>query len=135
MTDEDGKEPGFYDVAKFLQENQRPPVSRSRLDRVTGRVFGFFESSEGFWLPVLAFPLVLLVPFGILFLGLKFGPIAFWSAAIGGLGLGSYVLERKLGKHIVVEDFPLLKRGLLLLPAFLVILAFFVLLFFLTGRL
>jgi len=134
MTSQEKKDPAqYYNVEKYLSEARKPsPGSMPR--RAIRRLVDAFDPLQGFWLTFATFPLMILVPFGLLFLGLQYGPAAFYPAAIAGLGLGAYLIEKKFGRHIQVEDFSLLKRTLMLAPAFLLVLAFFTLALYLAGR-
>ena len=130
----DPDKPRYYNVEKFLQE-PKPLKTQARpvYSRVLGRINDLFDPMQGYWIFVLAAPLILLGPFGLLFLGLRYGPVAFYSATAGALGLATLIIERKFGRHIIVEEYSW-KRILLVAPVGLIVLAAFLLVFYLAGR-
>lgn len=78
--------------------------------------------------------MALLLPIGLLTIGIRFGPVAFYSVLAAVASLGTYVLEKKYGAHLQVEEFSLAKRTLAVVPAFLLATGIFLLMFHLAGR-
>lgn len=78
--------------------------------------------------------MALLFPIGLLIIGLRFGPVAFYSVLAAVASIGTYVLEKKYGAHLQVEEFSLAKRTLAVVPAFLLAMGIFLLMFHLAGR-
>ena len=132
---EDKNEKRFYDVDRFVQEKgSKDRKPSSLIARALRKFTDRFRSMEGFWMFVLAFPLIFGGPGLIIYLGVIYGPVAFYSALIGGLAFTTLIIEKRYGAHIIVGDIPLVRRTLVLVPAFLLILAVFALVFFLAGR-
>ena len=75
------------------------------------------------------------VAVGLVMLGLKYGAIGFYGGVGLTLSIGTYVLEKRYGRHLQVDDFPLARRIITLIPAFLGLVGLFLLMFYLAGKL
>ena len=136
MRKDEKEQRRFYDVERFVKDLQHtgPAQPRPVTARVLESLVQKFDSFRGIWGPLFTIPLAILLPFGLLMLGLYFGALAFYSGFAGVMGLATFMLERKMGAHIQVEEFSFWKQTLLLLPALLAIMAIFAIALFLAGR-
>ncbi len=133
--DEDDKAPTYYNVEKYLEEREKAKAkSNSTLPRAFRGIKEFLETFDGFVTLLLGFPMMILIPFGLLFIGLIFGALAFYSALAATAAIGTYALERKMGAHFQFEEFSFWKRMVFLLPGFLVTLAVLFIALYAAGR-
>ncbi len=135
MDDEDDKAPTYYNVEKYLKEREKAKAkSNSNLPHVFRSIKEFLETFEGLVTLLLGFPMMILIPFGLLFIGLIFGALAFYAALAATAAIGTYALEKKMGAHLQVEEFSLWKRLVFILPGFLATLAVLFILLYATGH-
>ena len=126
------------DNANPPPETSAPPAADGGLAgaRASGRrILGVFDPTRGFWIILLGLPVTFGLAVGLVMLGLKYGAIGFYGGVGLILSIGTYVLEKRYGRHLQVDDFPLARRIITIIPAFLALAGLFMLMFYLAGKL
>lgn len=135
MSKDEKKTPDYYNVESYVKESSKKSKPRSFPERVLRRIVRVFDPTQGFWIILLGLPMTLSVAVGLVMLGLKYGAIGFYGGVGLTLSIGTYVLEKRYGRHLQVDDFPLARRIITLIPAFLGLVGLFLLMFYLAGKL
>ena len=135
MSKDEKKTPDYYNVESYVKESSKKSKPRSFSERVLRRIVRVFDPTQGFWIILLGLPMTLGVAVGLVMLGLKYGAIGFYGGVGLTLSIGTYVLEKRYGRHLQVDDFPLARRIITLIPAFLGLVGLFLLMFYLAGKL
>ena len=135
MSKDEKKTPDYYNVESYVKESSKKSKPRSFSERVLRRIVRVFDPTQGFWIILLGLPMTLSVAVGLVMLGLKYGAIGFYGGVGLTLSIGTYVLEKRYGRHLQVDDFPLARRIITLIPAFLGLVGLFLLMFYLAGKL
>lgn len=134
LSGDEKKTRDYYDVEGYVRESSKKPKPRPLPVRVINRILSVFDPTQGFWIILLGLPMTFGLAVGMLVLGLKYGAAGFYGALAVILSIGTYALDKKFGKHLQVEDFPLIRRMLTIIPAFLALAGIFVLMFYLAGK-
>ena len=135
MSKDEKKTPDYYNVESYVKESSKKSKPRSFSERVLRRIVRVFDPTQGFWIILLGLPMTLGVAVGLVMLGLKYGAIGFYGGVGLTLSIGTYALEKRYGRHLQVDDFPLARRIITLIPAFLGLVGLFLLMFYLAGKL
>ena len=122
-------------VVVELPLGQGDPVEVAQLLLTLERILGVFDPTRGFWIILLGLPVTFGLGVGLVMLGLKYGAIGFYGGVGLILSIGTYVLEKRYGRHLQVDDFPLARRIITIIPAFLALAGLFMLMFYLAGKL
>ena len=135
MSRDEKKTPDYYNVESYVKESSKKSKPRSLPERIIRRILGVFDPTQGFWIVLLGLPVTFGLAVGLVMLGLKYGAIGFYGGVGLILSIGTYVLEKRYGRHLQVDDFPLARRIITIIPAFLALAGLFMLMFYLAGKL
>ena len=135
MSRDEKKTPDYYNVESYVKESSKKSKPRSLPERIIRRILGVFDPTRGFWIILLGLPVTFGLGVGLVMLGLKYGAIGFYGGVGLILSIGTYVLEKRHGRHLQVDDFPLARRIITIISAFLALAGLFMLMFYLAGKL
>lgn len=119
----------------YLKEATKKHSPRRLPIRIVRRILSRFDPTQGFWIIILSLSAVYLLPIGLILLGVRYGAVGFYGGVAAVLSLGTYILDKRYGRHLQVEDFALLKKTLALVPALLIILTILILMLHFAGKL
>ncbi len=121
----------YFNVERFRRVYARTSMPRGRLGRFIGRITGFFDSVQGFFIVLLALPVMFGSVLAVV-VGSYFGPLAFigiLGSIIGGL---AFYAERKVGRSMQFGEYNFFRRTVATAMAFLVALGIIFLLIHLS---